>query len=89
LEESFLRLLQHLIIIGEYRPVPTLDNPLMILLLMMHAGVIIAIWEGEQNYALGKNLNTFTSEHDNTNNKLHTSNGVICSNVGVVASILP
>jgi hypothetical protein len=46
--ESFLRLMQQLIMMGEYRPEPTLDNPLMILLLMMHAGVIIAVWEGKK-----------------------------------------
>jgi hypothetical protein len=44
----------------------------MILLLMMHAGVIIAVWEGQRNYALGKNLNTFTSEHDYTNMESYT-----------------
>jgi hypothetical protein len=55
----------------EYRPEPTLDNPLMILLLMMHAGVIIG--QGENNYTLGKNLNTFTSVHDNTNMESYTS----------------
>jgi hypothetical protein len=71
--ESFLRLMQQLIMMSEYRPEPTLDNPLMILLLRMHAGVIIAIWEGEKNYVLGKNLNTFTSEHDNTNMESYTS----------------
>jgi hypothetical protein len=71
--ESFLRLMQQLIMMVEYRPEPTLDNPLMILLLMMHAGVIIAVWEGEKNYALGKNLNTFTSKHDNTNMESYTS----------------
>jgi hypothetical protein len=46
-----------------------------------------------KNYALGKNLNTFTSEYDNTNmeseQKLYTSNGARYSNVGIVASILP
>jgi hypothetical protein len=71
--ESFLRLMQQLIMMSEYRPEPTLDNPLMILLLMMHAGVIIAVWEGKKDYALGKNLNTFTSEHDNTNMESYTS----------------
>jgi hypothetical protein len=55
---------------GEYRPDPTLDIPLMILLLIMHAGVIIAIWEREKDYKLGKKFNTFTSEHDDTNIEL-------------------
>jgi hypothetical protein len=40
--------MQQLIMMGEYRPEPTLDNPLMILLLMMRAGVIIAVWEGKK-----------------------------------------
>jgi hypothetical protein len=58
---------------GEYRPDPTVDNSLMILLLMMHAGVIIAVWEGDKDYKLGKNLNTFTSTHDDTNMESYTA----------------
>jgi hypothetical protein len=48
--ESFLRLLQYLIIMDEY--------PLMILLLMMHAGVIIALFYPNVEYHVNeKELN--------------------------------
>jgi hypothetical protein len=51
--QAYLRLFQQLLLTKTWLPVPTDDNPLIILLSMIHSGSIIAIWTSPEDYGLG------------------------------------